>query len=80
MTAGPGTRKKLVAELADFFHVHRVETFTALNHVERYFVILRDFVDEAGDVYENFIATVFFDESKTFGLIEEFNDSCFHWN
>ena len=61
-------------------HFHSVRAFFALSHFELNFVIFanRAYLQVA-DVYENVIASfVVFDETKAFGLIEEFYRSGGH--
>lgn len=53
--------------------------FFALGHFELYLVILADFADEVGYVYEHvFAGLVYFDEAEAFGFVEEFYGSCLH--
>ena len=60
-------------------YFHCVRAFFALSYFELYLVILADFADEVGNVYENvFAAFVYFDEAEAFGFVKEFYGSCLH--
>ena len=56
-----------------------VQALAALLYLKLYAVILADFVDQTGNVNEDvFASSLVFDETKTFGLIEEFYGSRCH--
>jgi hypothetical protein len=60
-------------------HFYGVQALTALSNFEFNFVFVADFVDQLAYVYEDVLAgLVHFDETKTFGLVEEFYSSCLH--
>jgi hypothetical protein len=60
-------------------YFHGVRAFFALSYFELHLVILADFADEVGNVYEDIFATlVYFDEAEAFGFVEEFYGSCLH--
>ena len=60
-------------------HFNSVQPFTALLYFELNLVVVANFVNEAGYVYKNVFASCgVVDETKTFGLIEEFYGSCLH--
>ena len=53
--------------------------FFALGYFKLHFVVLTNFVDEVGYVYENVLAAVVkFDEAEAFGFVEEFYGSGLH--
>lgn len=65
--------------LLHFLYVNSVETFAAFNNFITDIVVLADLVSEAAVVYEDFLVGFILDnETKSFGLIEEFNFTCFH--
>lgn len=60
-------------------YFYSVRAFFALGDFELNLVILADFADEVGYVYEDIFATlVYFDEAEAFGFVEEFYGSCLH--
>ena len=60
-------------------YFYGVRAFFALGYFKLHFVVLTNFVDEVGYVYENVLAVVVeFDEAEAFGFVEEFYGSGLH--
>lgn len=59
--------------------VNCVRAFATLFHFKRDIVVITDLVFQTGNVNENFLLGTFFnDESKAFGVVEEFYFTIFH--
>lgn len=70
--------RKEIRKLGQLYF-YSVQAFTALGDVKLHLVVVANLVDALGYVNEDvFAGLVHFDETKTFGLIEEFYSSCLH--
>ena len=66
-------------ELSRATHLYSAQALTAFFYLELNLVVVADFVDEARYVNENVLTgSTVVDETKAFGLIEEFYGSCLH--
>ena len=63
----------------DLFHVDCIQTFAAFDNVERDMISFINLINKTCNMNKNLLVrVVHFNETESFGCVEEFNSTCFH--